>query len=154
MSEGISHLERRKIESGVLVPMVQAFQLAMGKEQANCVAREVICALARQDGERWAAQFGTDLAAIHKVAALWADGGALVIEMLSHSSRHLDFNVTRCRYAELYQELGLSELGTLFHCERDFAMMDGFSNSIVLTRTQTIMGGASHCDFRFEEKKE
>ena len=57
----ITHLERRKIEGGVLIPMVQAFQRAIGKEQANEVAREVIIDLARRDGERWAEQFG-DLA--------------------------------------------------------------------------------------------
>jgi transcriptional regulator GlxA family with amidase domain len=53
----ITHLERRKIEAGVLIPMVQAFQRAFGKERANEVAREVIRELARQDGDRWAGQF-------------------------------------------------------------------------------------------------
>ena len=38
----ITHLERRKIEAGVLIPMVQAFQRAIGKERANEIAREVI----------------------------------------------------------------------------------------------------------------
>ena len=38
----ITHLERRKIEGGVLIPMVQAFQRAIGKERANEIAREVI----------------------------------------------------------------------------------------------------------------
>ena len=55
---------------------------------------------------------------------------------------------------DLYQDLGLTGLGQLFHCDRDFAMMDGFSNSIELKRSQTIMNGAACCDFRFTEKKE
>lgn len=151
MGEGVSHLERRRIESGVLVPMLQAFQRAMGVEQANSVAREVICQLARQDGAYWAQQFGADIEAVGKVAAMWADGGALEIEMLGGSVDHLDFNVTRCRYAELYQEAGLQDLGVIFHCNRDFAMMAGFSSSIALTRTQTIMEGALFCDFRFQK---
>jgi len=29
-------------------------------------------------------------------------------------------------------------------------MLDGFSRSITLRRTQTIMEGADHCDFRFD----
>jgi hypothetical protein len=110
----------------------------------------VICALARQDGERWVGLFGKELGAIEKVAALWADGGALEIDMLGQLARHLDFNVTRCCYAELYQELGLAGLGNLFHCERDSARMDCFSEDIVLKRSQTIMAGARFCDFRFE----
>jgi hypothetical protein len=31
-------------------------------------------------------------------------------------------------------------------------MVEGFSRDISLTRTQTIMQGASHCDFRYERK--
>jgi hypothetical protein len=64
----------------------------------------------------------------------------------------LEFNVKRCRYAEYFKELGLPELGALFHCARDFAMIEGFDAGIVLKRTQTIMEGASHCDFRFQKK--
>jgi hypothetical protein len=75
-------LERRKIEAGVLIPMVQAFQRAFGKEQAAAVAREVIVELARRDGEQWANQFGGDLPAMEKVSQLWAAGGSLDLEQL------------------------------------------------------------------------
>ena len=34
-------------------------------------------------------------------------------------------------------------------CQRDFSLAEGFSPEIQLTRTQTLMGGASFCDFRF-----
>ena len=149
----ISHLERRRIEAGVLVPMLQAFQRAVGKERANEIAREVIAELARQDGERWAKQYGSDLAALEQVRGVWSGGGSLEIEPLEQSPGKLDFNVTRCRYAELYQELGLPELGYLFHCNRDFAMIQGFNPGIGLERTQTIMQGGDHCDFRFRRKE-
>ena len=66
----------------------------------------------------------------------------------------LSFKVTRCQYAEFYKQLGLPELGRLFHCNRDFAMVEGFSPSLTLKRTQTIMEGASYCDFRFQRKHE
>ena len=52
----ITHLERRKIEGRVLIPMVQAFQTAIGADKANEIAKQVIIELAQQDGERWAAQ--------------------------------------------------------------------------------------------------
>jgi hypothetical protein len=147
----VTHLERRKIEAGVLVPMLQAFQRAIGKERANEIARDVIVELARQDGGRWAAQFGTDLEAMRKVADVWSGGGALEIQPLPAPAGKLEFNVTRCRYAEFYQELGLPELGALFHCSRDFAVAEAFGG-IQLERTQTIMQGASHCDFRFTKQ--
>ena len=145
----ITHLERRRIEAGVLIPMVQAFQRAIGKERANEIAREVIVALARKDGERWAGEFGADLPAMQRVSAVWAGGGSLDIQTLEASKERLSFNVTRCRYAEFYKDLGLAELGHLFHCNRDFAMAGGFNSKLKLERTQTIMEGATHCDFRF-----
>ena len=145
----ITHLERRRIEAGVLVPMLQAFQKAMGREQANAVAREVIAELARQDGERWASQHGNDLTALRKVQEVWSAGGSLEIQTVAQAGDTLEFNVTRCRYAELFQDLGLPELGALIHCSRDFAMVRGFNPDLKLARTQTIMQGASHCDFRF-----
>jgi predicted ArsR family transcriptional regulator len=153
MPQNLSHLERRKIEAGVLVPMVQAFQRAIGKERANQIARDVILELARQDGERWAREYGQDLQAVDRLSGVWAGGGGLELEPVGKSADKLEFNVTRCRYAEYYQELGLAELGFLFHCNRDFAMVEGLSPGLSLQRTQTIMQGASHCDFRFTRKK-
>ena len=148
----ITHLERRKIEAGVLIPMVQAFQRTLGKERANEIVLEVIVELARRDGEQWARQFGRDLAAMEQVCGVWAGGGSLEIEQIGKPSERLDFNVTRCKYAEFYKEHGLPELGYLFHCSRDFAMVEGFSPTLRLKRTQTIMEGAGYCDFRFPLK--
>jgi len=89
---------------------------------------------------------------MEKVSQVWASGGGLEIEWLQKSADKLDFNVTGCGYAEFYKELGLPELGCLFHCNRDFAMAEGFSSQIALQRSQTIMEGADHCDFRFRRK--
>ena len=60
----LTHLERRKIEAGVLVPMIQAFQRAIGAERANEIARGVIVELARKEGARWAEQNGGTLEAL------------------------------------------------------------------------------------------
>ncbi len=83
---------------------------------------------------------------------VWAGSGSLDIDMVAAGDDRLDFNVTRCRYAEFYKELGLADLGYLVHCNRDHAMIDGFNPDLKLTRTQTVMEGASHCDFRFTKK--
>jgi L-2-amino-thiazoline-4-carboxylic acid hydrolase len=68
------------------------------------------------------------------------------------SETELQVNVTRCQYAEFFKELGLPELGYLLSCNRDFAMVQSLDAKITLQRTQTIMEGASHCDFRFVRK--
>jgi len=50
--------------------------------------------------------------------------------------------------------LGEPELGFLLVCSADFIMAEGFGPDIKLTRTQTIMHGASHCDFRYKRLRE
>ena len=53
----------------------------------------------------------------------------------------------------MYTRLGLAELGGLLSCARDAAMIDGFNPEIAFTRTQTIMEGATHCDFRYRKPR-
>jgi len=74
------------------------------------------------------------------------------VQVVGESEDHLDFNVTRCRYAEFYKELGLSDLGFRVHCNRDHAMLLGFNSDLELSRSQTIMEGATCCDFRFRRR--
>ena len=65
----------------------------------------------------------------------------------------LAFDVTRCRYAEMYRALGIPELGAVLSCNRDAALIEGFNPEVHFSRTQTIMGGASHCDFRYRKPR-
>ncbi len=59
------------------------------------------------------------------------------------------FDVTRCRYAELYEKAEMKELGFCLSCCRDELFTKGFNPRMKLLRTQTIMQGSSLCDFRF-----
>jgi hypothetical protein len=77
---------------------------------------------------------------------------ASTFQMLHESDDRLDFNVTRCGYARLYKEWGLTDLGFQLQCSRDHAMLLGFNDSIELERSQTIMQGVACCDFRFRKK--
>jgi hypothetical protein len=149
----ISHLQRRKIEGRVLLPFIEACREKFGDAATRELVITTIRQLAVEDGARWADTYGRDLASLKTVAdEVWAGGGSLEVDMLAAGDDRLDFNVTRCRYAEFYKERGLTELGYLLHCNRDFAMIDGFNPDLKLTRSQTVMEGASHCDFRFRPK--
>ena len=74
--------------------------------------------------------------------------------MLASDEERFDFNVTRCRYAEMYRALGVPELGALFSCNRDAALIQGFNPDATFERTQTIMQGAAYCDFRYRLKRD
>jgi hypothetical protein len=88
----------------------------------------------------------------HLFASLenWKKGEAMQLEVLEDSPTRLAFNVTRCRYAEMYRALGVPDLGALLSCNRDAALIEGFNPEITLTRTQTLMEGAPACDFRYQ----
>ena len=115
------------------------------------VATAAIKADATKAGLLMAEQYGgntmTELARV--VREVWADDEALTIHILEETEDKLSFDVTCCRYAELYEELGLKEFGFCLSCSRDEAFSQGFNPRITLRRTQTIMQGALFCDFRF-----
>src|ERR1044072_9619334 len=80
-------------------------------------------------------------------------GDAYRMDVLERSEEKLSFNVTRCRYAEMYRALGIPEVGALLSCNRAFSLVEGFNPDVKLTRTQTVMERTSHCDFRFVLRK-
>jgi len=149
----INHLQRRKIEGRVLIPFIQALQEKVGEAATYEVIDETIRRLATADGAKWAAGYGQTTASLRQVAEeLWAGGGGMEVRIVGETEDHLDFNITRCRYAEFYRDMGLAELGFRVLCNRDRAMLAGFNSELELSRSQTIMEGASHCDFRFRKR--
>ena len=146
----LSLLHQREIEARVVGPLIRAVAAELGEELTLRLLRDVIADLARQGGAELARLLGeTSLEAFAQSLDRWREGGALELVVLEQSAEHLAFNVTRCRYAELYRALGLADLGSSLSCQRDFALVQGFNPAIQLTRTQTIMEGAPYCDFRF-----
>jgi predicted ArsR family transcriptional regulator len=143
-------IEQREIEARIVGPLIRAFAAEIGQVRTLEIVRTLIRELARQSGSELALAVGEQtLEAFARGLDRWRENGALEIDMLEQSPDRLSFNVTRCRYAEMYKALGLADLGGSLSCERDHALIEGFNPDIELTRTQTIMQGASCCDFRF-----
>jgi len=148
-------IEKVRIQAQVLVPLVKALQAELGEQRANAIVRTALADLYRKFGEKWwrmqgAGDLGQKMASTFE---MFAAGGALDYEVVKQAPDAFDVNVTGCRYAKFYQELGLPELGFLLACSSDFRMVEGFGSDVQLTRTQTIMQGAAHCDFRYVLKK-
>lgn len=150
----IGVLKRREIEARILMPVLEALGAQFGREPVFDTARKVIIDVARKQGQALAERMGGD-SLTHFAAALedWKKGDAYRMDVLEQSEDKLSFNVTRCRYAEMYRALGIPEVGALLSCNRDFSLVEGFNPAVKLTRTQTVMEGASHCDFRFELRR-
>jgi hypothetical protein len=93
---------------------------------------------------------GDSLEHFAKGLSFWTREDALKVEIHEQNKEKFCFHVTRCRYAEMYKELGLLEFGVVLSCGRDLALIQGFNPKIKFTRTQTIMEGADLCDFCYE----
>ncbi len=151
----IGILTRREIEARIAGPLIKAFMKETGEERAREIVEGVILALAKESGELLRAFVGgNSLEDFAKGMDLWSQDDAVAFDIVEMTAEKITMNVTRCRYAEMYKELGMEDLGFTLSCGRDFAMVEGFNPEIKLERTQTLMEGADHCDFRFTHKKD
>jgi hypothetical protein len=148
-------IEQVKIQAQVLVPLVKALQAELGKERANALVRKALGDLYRKYGEKWwRTQGGRSLG--DKVASafdMFAAGDALEYTVVTSTQDALALNVTGCRYAEFYKKMDAPELGFLLTCSGDTDFFHAHAFGAELTVTQTIMQGASYCDFRYALKK-
>ncbi len=147
----VSILARREIEARILMPVLNAFIKEYGKERTVKLVDPVIQELAREGGVQLAkALGGNTIGHFAKGLSLWTREDALRLDVKEQTETKFAFNVTRCRYAEMYKEFGVQDYGALLSCGRDAALIVGFNPKIKFTRTQTIMTGAPYCDFRYE----
>jgi hypothetical protein len=144
-------LTRRKIEAAIIAPIYDEMCQTIGEEKARDILRRAIRRAAIDAGAEMASRADgeADLESFKAIQHLWTKDDALTIEVIEDKPGVFDFNVKRCRYAETYRAMGLGGIGDILSCNRDGAFCEGYDPRIKLTRTQTIMGGASHCDFRY-----
>lgn len=150
LTQKIGVLTRREVEARILAPVIAALSEKFGRDEVVRIVRETVTGIARAQGKDLvSATGGCGSTEFMESLQYWTQDDALQIEVLEHNEDKLHFNVNRCRYAEMYLALGIPELGAVFSCNRDYALIDGFNDKADLRRTQTIMEGASHCDFRY-----
>ena len=146
-------LEQRRIEANILKSLYEEMVSRLGEETAQEILGAAVVRDSVSQGQAYADGLeDRGLLAFRDTMAQWKASGALEMEMLEQTDEQVHFNVTRCRYSEMYKEMGLGDIGHLLSCNRDGTFCEGFNPDIKLERTQTIMGGASHCDFRYSMK--
>jgi L-2-amino-thiazoline-4-carboxylic acid hydrolase len=149
----IGVLKRREIEARLLTPIVDALGDKFGRQEVLAVVRNVVIEIARRQGRELATSLGSnDLQVFGGSLEAWSRDGALQLRILDQKVDVLHFDVTRCKYAELYRSLGIEELGSILSCDRDASFIEGFNEEIALERKHTILQGASACDFRFSKR--
>ncbi len=149
-------IQRRRIEANIIAPIYDTLVRELGKERAGQIIEEAITKDARKSGERFAAAepYGPSLKTFIGVTELWKKDEALVLDVQVNTETEFGFNVMRCKYAEMYKEMGLAEIGKFLSCTRDYEFIAGYDPSLEFSRTQTLMEGAPHCNFHYKVKSQ
>jgi hypothetical protein len=148
----LSLLDKTRIQAQVLVPVLRALRAELGKDKADAIVKQAL--------RDWSKQLfaaigeGIDGNPRRKWATMHSALGGVSerevkVEMLRHDKEALEFDVTRCRFAEFFRALGEPELGALLICETDFDIASAGGGEVSLDRAQTIMQGARSCTFRY-----
>ena len=146
----ISTIKRREIQAPVFADLMRGFISEVGYDKAMEVASAMIQKDAIESGKIMAGKYGGNT--IKELARVlregWAEENALEFTILEETEQRLYFDVTRCRYAELYDRLGVKDFGCCLSCDRDAPFIQSFNPRMKLLRSQMIMEGGPLCDFR------
>ena len=149
----VSLLDKTRIQAQVLVPVLRALRAELGKEKADAIVTQALRDWSKQlfaaIGEGIEGSPRRKWAAIQSV---WGEvsGREVEVEVLRQDKEALDIDVTRCRFAEFFRDLGEPELGALLVCAADFDIVAAGAGEVSLERAQTIMQGAPSCTFRYK----
>jgi predicted ArsR family transcriptional regulator len=149
----ISLLDKTRIQAQVLVPVLRALRAELGKDKADAIVKQAL----RDWSKQLFAAIGQGIAgsarrkwATMQDALREASEREVDVEMRRHDEEALEFDVTRCRFAEFFRALGEPELGALLICATDFDIVAASEGEVSLERAQTIMQGAPSCTFRYK----
>jgi hypothetical protein len=154
-TQKISHLRQREIQAPVAACLIKRFEEILGRKKAIKEATTAIALDSKKAGSIISKNYkgNTILELGRLMREIWSEDNALTVDILEETSQKLSFNVTRCKYVEMYEKMGIRDLGFCLSCSRDAAFIEGFNPKMKLSRTQTIMEGATYCDFQISLKE-
>ena len=114
-------LERTKIQAQVLVPVLNAFRAELGAERANRIAWKALGEWRRQAIREapMPSDAPTERFRARNSAMATLIGDAVDVEMLKDEPESIEFNITGCRFAQFFRELGEPEIGFALTCSWD-----------------------------------
>jgi predicted ArsR family transcriptional regulator len=149
----ISLLDKTKIQAQVLVPVLRAVRDELGRDKADAIVQQAL----RDWSKQLFAAIGEDIegSAKRKWATMHSALAAVTerdvdVTMHRHDKEALEFDVTRCRFAEFFRAVGEPDLGALLVCATDIDIAAAGSREVSFDRTQTLMQGAPSCTFRYK----
>jgi hypothetical protein len=153
-NQAISKMDEFRAEAQVLIPVLQAARAELGEERANRLILGALRAWCRERFRQMGARTpGTPREKWDTLKKL--DGARtrehdLEFSILKWEPEAIEYDVSRCVYADLFRELGEPELGAVLVCDADVYLVEQVTGpEVAYTRTQSIMQGGSFCDIRW-----
>ena len=114
--------------AAILKHVYDTLKASHGPEVAKKAIAEAVRKSAMEQAAEMAARVGgnTSLQTFIDRQEMWTRGGALERDVIEQSDTRYRFNVTRCKYAEMYRDMGLGEIGHLLSCQRDGTFCEGY----------------------------
>jgi hypothetical protein len=149
----ISMLDKVKIQAQVLMPVMHALRAEVGRDKADALVKGAL--------RDWSTRIFADIAdgidgsprrkfAAMNTALADVTEREVTFDMHRRDEEALEFDITSCRFAEFFKALGEPELGALLICQTDVDIADAGGREVSFSRTQTLMQGASCCNFRYK----
>lgn len=146
----LPYFERVKIQCEILLPLYRRLRQEIGEERAAELLRDAVQEYGTGMGKTIAG--ASDGSPLDKLRGLWPvleAQNALQVEKLADDDNEFSVNIRGCKYAEFFKEIGEPEFGAMITCEVDPPLTEGLGDNLEMERTQTIMKGSAHCDFRW-----
>ena len=136
-----------KIQALAVIPIVKALEREIGKDRAHAIVGNALA----ENYADWQAR-RIPARNVHPRAAGGASAFPVESVVVDDTDVSFGVNMTSCRFAEYFRSIGEPEIGALLTCGIDFANEATMRPDWEFTRSQTLMKGASHCDFRWRLK--
>lgn len=144
-------LLRREIEALMIKPFLDAFEKELGHEKTYEIVEELIKDIARKQGADYAKMLnGNDLESMLAQEEAWTANDALELENVVEDDHILYQTIKRCAYVDMYERIGMKDLGYTLSCLRDEHFYSGFNDEMTMSRTKTLMTDDDCCDFCFK----
>jgi len=157
-NQAVSKMDELKAELQVLLPVLQAARAELGEERANQLIFNALRAWGQERfrciGESMPGNPKEKWERYEKQNMSRMGTNDLDFVMLRQDSEAVEYNVTRCIYADLFRELAEPELGVVLVCNQDYYVAEGLCNpDVEYKRTHSIMEGGNFCDIHWSIKK-
>ena len=148
-------LLRREIEALMIKPFLDRFEKELGREKTYQIVGSVIKAIAEAQGAECAQLWGgNDVEALGNQNKTWGANDALYGEVVLKDDYRVYTDIKKCAYVDMYERIGMKDLGFMLSCLRDEAFYKGFNSELCMTRTKCLMCGDDCCDFRLDFPKD